>query len=591
MLKLHIEDDEGHEKQVPIIRDEITIGRQEGNTIRLTERNVSRRHARILREDNKVFIETVEARYGIYRNGEKLAERAEFVAGDVYLIGDYRLTLQPEKSQAMEETPLADGVTGELSGEPTAIKSMMTPSRRASEGTEILPALPAKLVIISSNFAGQEFPLEHREVVIGRSEDCDIIIDHRSVSQRHAKIVRDKGANYQIIDLNSKNGVRISGDKYTSTHLKRGDIVELGHVKFRFVEPGENYIFTPQSIIPDGEDYAPGERVAGKRANPLLFGGLLVAGLLAIIVVAFVVMSGDEQTPAPLTDPVAATTTDTASQGNTTQDPPEDFSNEKISEGIASARASLESGDVDKAVGILEGLKYANPDASDKEKIGKLISRARAERAFQKDYIIVKDSLQKKNHLDALRALKNIPSHSLFVELLEKKGHRVQVIDGVLDEADDAISSNNRDTAESLIEEVLSYESENTDALALKEKLNTRSIKVAAKVEKVEPSKPDDDPPKKVIKKAPKKPKPSSEEAAALRTSANKKLFSGDTNGAITDCREALRGGASDCHRIMAIAYKNQGNKSKACASFQKALRTAPSKAPIQTQMSQLGCE
>ena len=47
MFKLTIEDDEGKTTVVPLARDEITIGRLEGNTIRLTERNVSRRHARL----------------------------------------------------------------------------------------------------------------------------------------------------------------------------------------------------------------------------------------------------------------------------------------------------------------------------------------------------------------------------------------------------------------------------------------------------------------------------------------------------------------------------------------------------------------
>ena len=36
MYKLIIEDDEGKTTEVPIIRDEITVGRKEGNTIRLT---------------------------------------------------------------------------------------------------------------------------------------------------------------------------------------------------------------------------------------------------------------------------------------------------------------------------------------------------------------------------------------------------------------------------------------------------------------------------------------------------------------------------------------------------------------------------
>jgi stress response protein YsnF len=47
MHKLLIEDDEGKTVAVPLIREEITIGRTDGNTIRLTEQNVSRKHARL----------------------------------------------------------------------------------------------------------------------------------------------------------------------------------------------------------------------------------------------------------------------------------------------------------------------------------------------------------------------------------------------------------------------------------------------------------------------------------------------------------------------------------------------------------------
>jgi len=68
MFKLVIQDDEGKTTVVPLIRDEITIGRKEGNTIRLTERNVSRRHARILRSNNEVQIEDLGSYNGIRVN-------------------------------------------------------------------------------------------------------------------------------------------------------------------------------------------------------------------------------------------------------------------------------------------------------------------------------------------------------------------------------------------------------------------------------------------------------------------------------------------------------------------------------------------
>ena len=61
MFKLSIEDDEGKTTVVPLARDEMTVGRLEGNTIRLTERNVSRKHARLSRQNGALFIEDLPA--------------------------------------------------------------------------------------------------------------------------------------------------------------------------------------------------------------------------------------------------------------------------------------------------------------------------------------------------------------------------------------------------------------------------------------------------------------------------------------------------------------------------------------------------
>ena len=54
-MKLIIEDDEGRKTVVPVLRDEITIGRNEQNLVRLAEKNVSRRHGRLLREQGEYY--------------------------------------------------------------------------------------------------------------------------------------------------------------------------------------------------------------------------------------------------------------------------------------------------------------------------------------------------------------------------------------------------------------------------------------------------------------------------------------------------------------------------------------------------------
>src|SRR5215470_8452716 len=100
MYKLIIEDDEGKTTVVPLIRDEITIGRKEGNTIRLTERNVSRRHAKLLKQNGTVFIEDLTSYNGIRVNGDRISGKAPVNEGDRIQIGDYQLALKLDKTAA-----------------------------------------------------------------------------------------------------------------------------------------------------------------------------------------------------------------------------------------------------------------------------------------------------------------------------------------------------------------------------------------------------------------------------------------------------------------------------------------------------------
>src|SRR3954464_5722237 len=93
-MKLITEDDEGRKTVVPLVREEITIGRQDGNTIRLTERNVSRRHARLVKENGSLVIEDLGSYNGVRVNGEKITEKTKIKEGDLVEIGDYDLGIQ-----------------------------------------------------------------------------------------------------------------------------------------------------------------------------------------------------------------------------------------------------------------------------------------------------------------------------------------------------------------------------------------------------------------------------------------------------------------------------------------------------------------
>ncbi|MBK6923202.1 MAG: FHA domain-containing protein [Deltaproteobacteria bacterium] len=92
-LRLIIEDDEGSTTIVPLGQEVVTIGRQQGNTIQLTEKNVSRRHAKLTPEGESWVLEDLGSYNGVKVNGRVASGRAVLQEGDVVQIGDYHLAL------------------------------------------------------------------------------------------------------------------------------------------------------------------------------------------------------------------------------------------------------------------------------------------------------------------------------------------------------------------------------------------------------------------------------------------------------------------------------------------------------------------
>ena len=66
-----------------------------------------------------------------------------------------------------------------------------------------------RLVISSAQAEDVVFPLIVDEVLIGRLDSVDLIIDEVGVSRVHAKVVRDKNL-CVVMDLRSKTGTRVN---------------------------------------------------------------------------------------------------------------------------------------------------------------------------------------------------------------------------------------------------------------------------------------------------------------------------------------------------------------------------------------------
>jgi pSer/pThr/pTyr-binding forkhead associated (FHA) protein len=68
------------------------------------------------------------------------------------------------------------------------------------------------------------------DMTIGRSDECDLVVDHHSVSRRHARLQCDASGQCRIDDLASKNGLRVDGQRVATARLDRAVWFAIGDV-------------------------------------------------------------------------------------------------------------------------------------------------------------------------------------------------------------------------------------------------------------------------------------------------------------------------------------------------------------------------
>jgi len=112
-----------------------------------------------------------------------------------------------------------------------------------SNASEPTPPVLNRLATLSFlNAGGESHAISTVTYRIGRLADNDLMITDASVSRHHAEIRRNRDGSFNIIDLDSMNGVFVNGKKIKECPLKEADIVEVGDVRLTFsTEEGEDY--------------------------------------------------------------------------------------------------------------------------------------------------------------------------------------------------------------------------------------------------------------------------------------------------------------------------------------------------------------
>jgi ABC transport system ATP-binding/permease protein len=630
-FKLIIEDDEGRRSVVPVDLGNVSIGRLENNTIRLNERNVSRQHARLLKDNGSVFAEDLGSYNGVYVNGDRIKGRHELREGDLIKIGDFHLELRgeglarrpeettqrtvlPEREDTLTDVRLVDleptamiptptapppapaaalrrDITKPIvpreeptQDEATAIIRIDSPELQAAPKQAIAAGERARLVCVSPQFAGQEFEIAKTEVTIGRTDENDIAIDHRSVSRHHARILVVSGR-YRLVDLKSANGTLVNGEQYAQAELKRGDLVELGHVKFRFVPPGETYNLSVDEAAQMKGRRAGGD--AGALGNPLTKLAslpLLPMAIGAALVVAaalLMIFAMRQRDPTPVIP---------------TEVP------------VLSGRATGASGEVDALVARAQGalsqrrwqqaanwalaaldMQPNNPTARD------VAQQAQLELKAQASYESATSAISHSDWAAAWRALGELPEASVY--RAQSAGLVDQVKGALVAElttrARNAVDAEDYDKALSVIDDISRIDATRPEVGQLRSEVDrARSApKMNRPRAKLQP------PQRKELGKAiasPQAPPPAitaapAKDAESLYNEGKAALTGGDLQGAINHFGECVQIDANyaRCYRALGIAYAKSGNGAKAARYYKQYLKVAPD-APDASQVRQL---
>ena len=194
MLKLQFRDQPG--KFVKLSQAALTLGRDESNDIVIDAPSVSDFHAEITADAQHISVVDLLSASGTFVNEHRINGRCQLKAWDVIRLGTVEL-------------------------------EVIDPSERRPEDWA--------LSIESDLLAGQFYPLGEKTVV-GRDPACDLTIESRLLSRRHAELTIERD-HLRVVDLGSANGTFINGQKVDEGIARPGDELRFDQERFVVLGP------------------------------------------------------------------------------------------------------------------------------------------------------------------------------------------------------------------------------------------------------------------------------------------------------------------------------------------------------------------
>jgi pSer/pThr/pTyr-binding forkhead associated (FHA) protein len=202
MLKLHFKDN--HLPPLWVVEKLYSIGSAADNQLVLKDSSVDPVHAKLIREDDKFFLKDNNSSSGCFVNGQRITQK-EILPGDILRFGKTEIIVLDPRS-------LPD---------------------KAKEGYQA----SWRLISDSNWLSGKEFLVTpEKSLVIGRGNQCDIVIPGTHLSRRHVEISVE-GHHLRVKDLGSANGTFLNEVQVDNATANNGDRLRMDVYSFRVVAP------------------------------------------------------------------------------------------------------------------------------------------------------------------------------------------------------------------------------------------------------------------------------------------------------------------------------------------------------------------
>jgi hypothetical protein len=106
-----------------------------------------------------------------------------------------------------------------------------------TEYVDVRSVMPSQvvgvLVAVEGELEGEIYRLCDGENKLGRSPDCEVVMNSKRISRHHAKVIHQDGV-FAVAPLSDQNPTLLNDEPTEGAELKDGDYVRVGRTNLRF---------------------------------------------------------------------------------------------------------------------------------------------------------------------------------------------------------------------------------------------------------------------------------------------------------------------------------------------------------------------